>query len=96
MLGEAHIRFHAGVPLSTGEGLAFAALCVIDREPRQLDEAQRNSLQQSAQVVERLFSTRLRSLRHQQFVVRITDASPALMRYLDQEERLRVANAELG
>ncbi|MBK6726741.1 MAG: diguanylate cyclase [Xanthomonadales bacterium] len=96
VLGEPLIRFYAGVPLRTGEGLALGALCVIDREPRQLDEAQRRSLQQLAQVVERLFAARVQALRQQQFIVRITDAMPALILYLDHEERVRFANAELG
>ena len=96
VLGEPHIRFYAGVPLTAGDGLALGALCVIDREPRQLDRAQRSSLQQLAQVIERLFAARVQGLRQQQFIVRITDAMPALILYLDHEERVRFANAELG
>ncbi len=96
VLGEPHIRFYAGVPLHTGAGLALGALCVIDREPRQLDEAQRRSLKQLALVIERLFTARVQAFRQQQFIIRITDAIPALILYLDHEERVRFANAELG
>lgn len=41
--GELGIRFYAGVPLVVN-GIAIGKLCVLDREPRQLTEAQRVAL----------------------------------------------------
>lgn len=42
--GAPDIRFYAGMPLVTPGGAPIGTVCVIDREPRQLDEQQRAGL----------------------------------------------------
>lgn len=50
-----HIRFYAGAPLITPEGLNLGSLCVIDRVPRDLSAEQIEALQTlSRQVVKQI------------------------------------------
>jgi diguanylate cyclase (GGDEF)-like protein len=49
--GEPGIRFYAGAPLVTTDGLPIGTVCVIDREPRALSAAERKALQSLARQV---------------------------------------------
>ncbi len=60
--GDPHIRFYAGAPLSTPEGLNLGTLCVIDRQPRQLSPGQRQQLTQLAQCVSEALLLREKAL----------------------------------
>jgi PAS domain S-box-containing protein len=59
--GDPHVRFYAGAPLVTADGHALGTVCVIDREPRELDDEARECLRAlSRQVIELLEGRKLR------------------------------------
>ena len=58
VLGGPHIRFYAGFPLTTPEGLALGTLCAIDRKPRQLSTEQQRAMQALARQVMALLDLR--------------------------------------
>ena len=54
VVGEPFIRFYAGVPLRSAEGMNLGTLCVIDRVPRTLSDPQRSALRALGNQVSRL------------------------------------------
>jgi sigma-B regulation protein RsbU (phosphoserine phosphatase) len=49
--GELGLQFYAGVPLTTHDGFNLGTLCIIDRQPRELTDAEVASLTDLARVV---------------------------------------------
>jgi two-component sensor histidine kinase len=49
--GDFGLRFYAGVPLQTSDGFNLGTLCVIDKAPRPVDQAQIDDLKDLASLV---------------------------------------------
>src|SRR6195952_5484865 len=49
--GDFGLRFYAGVPLRTQDGFNLGTLCVIDKEPRPVDQRQIDDLKDFGSVV---------------------------------------------
>jgi PAS domain S-box-containing protein len=80
VLGEPHVRFYAGYPLISEEGLPLGTLAVVDTAPRSggLNDFQREGLAVLAQSVMR----RMRSRRHSRAARREADERESYMRSL--------------
>lgn len=55
---DPNIRFYAGMPLVTKDGLGLGTLCVIDRVPRSLTQQQRSGLAGLGRIVTMLLEQR--------------------------------------
>ena len=59
VVGEPHIRFYAGAPLVNEDGYALGTLCVVGREPRELDAEQKDALSALGRLALRQMELRL-------------------------------------
>lgn len=52
VIGEPNVRFYAGCPLVVGDGHRLGTLCIVDRQPRNLDDEELELLQDLARMAE--------------------------------------------
>lgn len=74
--GEHSIRFYAGMPLVTEAGAAIGTVCVLDKQPRELNETQRAGLQALARLTMSLLDARLHE-RELERMMLLAEAAPA-------------------
>ncbi len=79
-----HIRFYAGAPLLAPDGQALGTLCVIDREPRRLVDAQEQALAVLSRHVMAQLEVRRQALERQR-------VNRALLSLLEDERLAREA-----
>ena len=84
--GAPDIRFYAGMPLVTPGGAAIGTVCVIDREPRHLDDTQRAGLAALARLAMNLMEARHREIDHER------NARLAEVEQLESEAPARVGD----
>ena len=89
VLGEPRIRFYAGVPLHTGDGINIGTLCVIDRQPRTLLPQQQEALEALGRQVVRLIENRYRN----RIFAALVETNTAAMSVKDGTGRLLFVNA---
>ncbi len=85
--GDPHIRFYAGIPISSPEGLPVGTLCVIDRKPRTLTQLQRNMLGVLAHQINARMELRLQ---RRQLHDALKQAEKSRTELRASEERFRV------
>jgi PAS domain S-box-containing protein len=89
VLGEPHIRFYAGAPLQTSDGVSLGTLCVIDRKAGALSAEQQEALEALARQVVRLIELRYRT----RMFTSLVEMSPAAMFVKDSAGRFVFVNA---
>lgn len=66
LVTEGGMRFYAGMPLVTPDGHAIGTVCVIDHQPRALNDEQRGALRALARITMGLMDERMQLRRLQQ------------------------------
>ncbi len=83
VVSEPHIRFYAGMPLTSGDGFKVGTLCVIDRSPRTLTSEQAETLR----ILSRQVVTQLDLRRH------LVELARSIEQQKRTEDRLRTSEA---
>ncbi len=82
--GEPFIRFYAGIPLLTADGLAIGTLCVLDRHPRHVSQKQEQALTALARQIMNQLDLRQRTKQ-------LTQSAQAQRQTEAMQERLLLA-----
>ncbi|QHI99702.1 EAL domain-containing protein [Xylophilus rhododendri] len=86
--GEPKVRFYAGAPVTLDDGHRIGTICVIDRQPRRLDDTQRRVLQLLAVSAARALQGRA-AMKHLAVQARaLQESEQALRREAEDLQRL--------
>lgn len=81
--GKEHIRFYAGVPIQVEPGIRIGCLCVLDREPRELDPVAMQILTRLADCVAERLRQRANARLLQFFSAKQRDQLKASLKMID-------------
>jgi two-component system NtrC family sensor kinase len=90
--GAPHVRFYAGAPLKTPSGLSVGTLCVIDNQPRKLNEDQIKALEALARMVVDFLEIRKAN---KKLADHIRD-SEQKQRVIDQQQMMLIHSAKMS
>ena len=93
--GELNVRFYAGMPLTTSDGLNLGTLCVLDHVPRKLDENQLQAMESLSRLVMRLIEGRLHTIQQSRIEAELTQERAALHES-NEQVHLALSVAKLG
>jgi PAS domain S-box-containing protein len=96
VMGAPFIRFYAGAPIQSEDGFNLGTLCVIDREPRVLSEAQRRNLLALKRQVELLLKLRLQVKQTEARNRQLLESSGDAVFLLDEAGRVLEVNPVAG
>ena len=81
VIGDPEVRFYAGAPLRTDDGLVLGSLCVIDHVPRTLTDAQTAMLGSLSRLVMNQLALRLEVRRSEQLQREAAEAAQGRLLY---------------
>ena len=90
VVSEQPLRFYAGVPIRLDDGSHPGTLCVVDFQPRELTDTQRESLMRLADAAAEALMMRERMLSPVKFDVKADALGTALAARRESEQRFRV------
>ncbi len=82
--GEPHIRFYAGQPLRATDGSLLGTFCLIDRQPREFNDRERQFLQDFGRIVE----TELNSLQLSELNRQLAESEAERRKTSEQRDHL--------
>ncbi|MCC4605469.1 GAF domain-containing protein [Xanthomonas campestris pv. badrii] len=92
--GDTGARFYAGMPLVTDDGVALGTVCVLDTEPRRLNDMQRTGLQALARVTMNLLDARQHALQQERDAILQPAADAADQATSDDPYRLVILEVQ--